>query len=128
MFGRGGVWLMEGVRSLDEIYAFYHEDETANDCRSTMLRFLDLVADVLRSKPLYYSTSHARLGLSRYDTWAEKISHPSIMVSADARWVSVTYSESWDDGPFFRSRDENIRCLVEHGRAALLEMLARLRV
>jgi hypothetical protein len=119
---------MEGVRSLDEIYAFYREDEAAGYCRSTMLRFLDLVADVLRSRPLYYSTSHARLGLSRYATWAEMRQHPSVMVSADYKWVILTYYESWDDGPFFRSRDENIKCLVEDGRAALLEMLARLRI
>ena len=119
---------MEGVRSLDEIYAFYRDDETADHCRLTMLRFLDLVADVLRSKPIYYGTSHARLGLSRYGTWAESSQNPSIMIAPDCKYVILTYYESWDDGPFFRSRDETIKCLVEDSRAALLEMLARLRV
>jgi hypothetical protein len=119
---------MEGVRSLDEIYAYYREDEMAAHCRSTMLRFLDLVADVLRSRPLYYGTSHARLSLSRYGAWPENSQNPSITVCTDSKWVIVTHYESWDDGPFFRSRAESIKCRMEHSRAALLEMLARLRV
>ncbi len=119
---------MEGVRSLDDIYSFYRHDEAAEYCRSTMLRFLDLVADVLRSKPLYYSLSHARLGLSSFGTWAESSQHPSILISADDRWVMLGYYESWEDGPFFRTREDGIKCPVENARAALLEMLARLKV
>ena len=119
---------MDGVRSLDEIYAFYRDDKTIDYSRSTMLRFLDLVADVLRSKPLFYSTSHARLGISRFGTWTESTENPSIMIVPDDRWVSLVYHESWDDGLLIRKRWDEIKCLVENARTPLLEMLARLRV
>ena len=118
---------MEGIRSFDEIYAFYRDDEITDFCRSTMLPFLDLVADVLKSKPLFYGTSHAQLSLSRYGTWAESSQHPSVLIFADHPFILLTYHEAWEDGPYFRSRADGIKCPVEHARGPLLEMLARLR-
>lgn len=119
---------MEGVRSLDEVYAFYRHDDSTAHCRSTMLQFLDSVADVLRSKPLYYSTSLSRLGISLFGTWAESSQHPSILISSDDRWIILAYYESWEDGPFYQTREDAIKCPVESARAGLLEMLARLKV
>jgi hypothetical protein len=121
---------MEGVQSLDEIYDFYRNDEVAKQRGQSlvMLQFLDLVADVLRSRKLCYGTSHLRLGLSRFGSWAEPGQQPSILISADGeKYVCLSYLEGWDDGPFYRSRWDSIKCRLEHSRAALLEMLARMK-
>jgi hypothetical protein len=118
---------MEGVQSFDAIYAFYRDDEVTDFCRATMLPFLDLVADILKAKRLFYGTSHAQLNISRYGTWAALNQHPSILVSADHPFILLTYHEVWPDGTYFRSRLDGIKCPVEYGRAALIEMLARLR-
>jgi hypothetical protein len=118
--------MMEGVRDLDEIFAFYHHEECVRFSAPAMVRFLELVADVLKTKKLYYSTSHARLGLSRYATFAESSRHPSICICADESRYSLVYYECWEDGPFVRTRQDSISCDLEHARAALLEVLARL--
>ena len=120
---------MEGVRSFDEIYAFYRDDEVTDFCRATMIPFLDLVADVLRSKPLFYGTSRAQLSLSRYGTWTESSRNPSILIFADHPYVMFSYHEMWEEGgEYFRWRNEGIKCRVQDAPKALLEMLARLKV
>ena len=118
---------MEGVRDLDVIYAFYREPEHARHGGPEMVRFLDAVADILRAKRVYLGTSHLRLSLSRAATYPESSEQPSIMVFADGRYVNLSYFESWRDGELFRTREDGIRCPAERARAALLELLARLK-
>jgi hypothetical protein len=118
---------MEGVRELDEVYAFYRRPEHARHGGPEMIRFLDSVADLLRAKLVYFGTSHLRLCLSRVGTWPESVEEPSIMIFADGRYVNLSYFESWHDGDYFRTREDGIRCPAERARAALQELLARLK-
>ena len=48
-------------------------------------------------------------------------------VYADGKYVNLWYTESWQDGDYFRTREDSIRCPAEQARAALLELLARLK-
>jgi hypothetical protein len=118
---------MHGVRDLEVVYAFYRQPEFAKHGGPEMVRFLDSVADILRAKLLYFCTSHMRLFLSRIATHPEFVDHPSVGVFADGKYVNLSYSESWQDGEFFRTREDGIRCPVERARVALLELLARLK-
>jgi hypothetical protein len=132
---------MENAKSLDEIYAFYRKDEPNEPSAQTMIRFLDLVADTLRTKCLNYGIGHYRLVIERLD---ELQADPSrfrtyppypmdystrIVVCADTNYyLNLSYDEHWDDGPFQRKRSDQIYCRVEEARPALSEMLARLKV
>ncbi|HVK11617.1 MAG TPA: hypothetical protein VM597_22790 [Gemmataceae bacterium] len=118
---------MHGVRDLDVVYDFYRHPDFASHGGPEMVQFLDSVADILRSKLLYFGTSHLRLFLSRVATYPEFTDHPSVGVYAHDKYVNLWYSESWQDGEFFRTREDGIRCPLERGRGALLELLARLK-
>ncbi|CAN5456524.1 hypothetical protein BH11PLA2_BH11PLA2_32100 [soil metagenome] len=118
---------MHGVRDLETVYAIYRQPEFAIHGGAEMVRFLDSVADILLSKLLYMSTSHMRLFLSRVATYPEFMEHPSVWVFADGKYVSLSYSESWQDGDYFRTREDAIRCPAAQARTALLELLARLK-
>jgi hypothetical protein len=118
---------MQGSRDLNDLYEFYRRPEFAIHGGPAMVRFLGLVADILRSKRVYFGTSHTRLSLSRVGTWPESQEHPSVGVWTDGRVFYLSYQEGWHDGPFYRRREDNISCSIEHARAALLELLARLK-
>jgi hypothetical protein len=118
---------MEGVRELEKVYDFYHQQEFAKHGGPEMVRFLDSVADILRAKLVYFGTSHLRLSLSRASTWPECMEQPSIVVFADRQYVNLSYHEQWQDGDLFRTREESIRCPTGQARAALQELLARLK-
>lgn len=118
---------MHGERDLEVVYDFYRQPECARHCGPDMIRFLDTVADILRAKLLYFGTSHMRLFLSRISTYPEFMDSPSVGVYADGKYVNLWYTESWQDGDYFRTREDSIRCPAERARAALLEMLARLK-
>lgn len=117
---------MEGERSLDAVYAFYRRPEFASHGGPEMVRFLDAVADMLTTRLVYFGTSHTRLWLSKA-LWPESSVQPSVGVWADGRYFNFVYHESWEDGPLFRTREDGIRCTLEHAREALLELLARLK-
>ena len=118
---------MEGVRDLDLVYAFYREPDHVLHGGPEMVRFLDSVADILRAKRVYLGTSHMRLSLSRAATYPESSQQPYIMVFADGRYVNLSYHERWEEGDLVRTREEGIRCPAGQARAALLELLARLK-
>ena len=118
---------MQGSREIADLYEFYRRPEFAIHGGPEMVRFLDSVADILRSKSVYFGTSHMRLCLSRVATWPECQEEPSILIFADGRYVNLSYFESWQDGDYFRIREDSIRCPAERARAALLELLARLK-
>jgi hypothetical protein len=118
---------MEGVRELEKVFAFYRQPEFAKHGGPEMVRFLDAVADILQAKLVYFGTSHMRLCLSRVGTWPECQEQPSILIFADGQYVNLSYIESWRDGDYFRTREDGIRCPAEQARAALLELLARLK-
>lgn len=118
---------MEGVRSLDAIYEFYRRPEFARLGGPEMVRLLDTVADVLVAKLVYFSTSHTRLWLSKAAHGPQAGEQPSVGVWADGRYYNFSFTESWADGPYLRTREDHIRCTIEHARGALLEMLARLK-
>jgi hypothetical protein len=118
---------MRGVRELEEVYAFFSQPEFAKHGGPDMVRFLDSVADILRAKLVCFGTSHLRLVLSRAATYPESAEQPSVLVCAAGRYVNLSYHESWYDGDLIRTREEGIRCPAEQARAALLEMLARLK-
>jgi hypothetical protein len=118
---------MHGSRDIEDLYAFYRSPEFAIHGGPAMVRFLDLVADILRSRLVYFGTSHTQLILSRVGTYPECADEPSIGVYADGDRFDFVYSERWQDGPYFRMREERVRCTIEHARAALLELLARLK-
>ena len=118
---------MQGSRDLSNVYEFYRDPEFTTLGGPAMVRFLDLVADILRAKQVYFGTSHARLFLSRVGTWPECRDHPSVGVWTDGRMFYLSYEEGWQDGPFYRSREDHLSCSIEHARAALLDLLARLK-
>jgi hypothetical protein len=41
--------------------------------------------------------------------------------------MNLTHFESWQDGDLFRTREDGIRCPADWARAALMELLARLK-
>src|SRR4051812_18126782 len=110
---------MQGGRELEEVYAFYRRPEFAPHGGPEMVRFLDSVADILRTRLLYFGTSHLRLSLSRVGTWPECQEVPSILIFTDGQHVNLSYLESWQDGDDFRTREDGIRCPVGRARAAL---------
>lgn len=118
---------MQGSRDLNDLYEFYRRPEFTIHGGPAMVRFLDLVADILRSKQVYFGTSLTKLVLARVGTWPESQDHPSVGVWTDGRVFYLGYQEGWRDGPFYRRREDNISCSIEHARAALLELLARLK-
>lgn len=118
---------MHGARDIEVVYAFYRQPEFAKHGGPEMVRFLDSVADILRAKLVYFGTSHMNMFLSRIATYPEFRDHPLVVVFADGKYVNLTYSESWKDGEFFRTREDRIRCPAERAPAALLELLARLK-
>jgi hypothetical protein len=113
--------------TLGEIIADYRRSPLCDLGGEAMARFLEAVADVLRSKVLYYSISHSRLGLSKFGAYPERQEHPYVGVETDGRVFYLNYYEGWKDKEFHRSRTDNISCTIEHARAALLELLARLK-
>src|SRR5262249_42858388 len=108
-------------------YAFYRLPEFAKRGGPEMVRFLDSVADILRAKQLYFGTSHLRLSLSRVWTGSGCLEWPSIIVYADGKYVHLAYYEAWDEGDLRRPREGPLRCPAAGARAALLELLARLK-
>jgi hypothetical protein len=118
---------MHGSRDIEDLYAFYRSPEFVHHGGPQMVRFLDVVADRLQSKLVYFGTSHTMLWLFRVATYDESHEHPAIRIYADCDQFDFAYQESWQDGPYFRLREEHTRCTIEHARAALLEMLARLK-
>jgi hypothetical protein len=92
-----------------------------------MVRFLDLVADILQAKLLYFGTSLTKMGLSCAATWQERQERPSVTIWADGQTYYLAYRESWQDGPLWRAREDHIVCTIEHARSALLELIARLK-
>jgi hypothetical protein len=109
--------------SLNDVYAFYRKDELNDPQAQTMIRFLDLVDDILKSKHLRYGTSCYRLCFCRMDGSEDT----DIVVTADGDHVKLRYNEHWDDGRFQRLRSDEIYCRIEDARAALLEVIARLK-
>jgi hypothetical protein len=118
---------MHGSREIEDLYKFYRSPETAKYSGPAMVQFLDLVADILQSKLVYFGTSHESLGLSRVGTYPESWQEPSVWISADGDRFNLVYAERWQDGPYFRMREDHVRCTIEHVRTALLELLARLK-
>src|SRR5688500_18334616 len=105
---------MHGSRDIEDLYAFYRSPEFANHGGPAMVRFLDLVADILPSRLVYFGTSHTQLLLSRVATYPECADEPSIGVYADGDRFDLVYSERWQDGPYFRTREDRVRCTIEH--------------
>jgi hypothetical protein len=118
---------MQGSRDINDLYEFFRRPEFTTHGGPAMVRFLDLVADILRAKRVYFGTSLTKLWLSRVGTWPESQDHPSVGVWTDGRVFYLDYREGWQDGPFYRSRADSVSCPIEHARAALLELLARLK-
>jgi len=116
------------MQPIDDIYEFYREQKLAKRSGGKeMVQLLDMVADILRSKVLFFSTSHTKLWISKIATYPECVEHPAVGIYSDGLMIDFDYHESWRDGPFFRRREEAIRCELEHAKTALLEMLARLK-
>ena len=99
--------------SLGEIIADYRRSPLCDLGGEVMARFLESVADVLRSKVLYYSISHSRLGLSKFGASPERQEHPYVGVETDGRVFYLNYHEGWKDRQFYRSRTDNISCSIE---------------
>jgi hypothetical protein len=116
---------MESVQSLDDIYLYYQRHDSEAPFQ-TMIQFLDLIGDVLRSKDLRYVTSCGRLVV--YPNSTDISESASILVNAEREGVmSLTYQVHWDDGPLCqRWRDEGVRRPVAEARHALIGMLERL--
>ena len=118
---------MHGSRAIEDLYEFYRRPEFANHGGPAMVQFLDSVADILSTKLVYFGTSHMSLTLSRMATYPECAQEPLVAVRIDGLYIDFVYAESWQDAPFFRRREDSIRCTIEHARGALLELLARLK-
>ncbi len=115
------------MRSFDDVYAFFSSDYVQKHDHGRMLNVLGHVEDLLRSKRLCLGQSHNHLTISKYESYEDRQSNPGVVIWCDGTMCDVIYSEYWDDGPYFRRREEAIRCEVTHVRAALAEMLARLK-
>jgi hypothetical protein len=118
---------MEGSRAIEDLYEFYRRPEFSIHGGQAMVRFLDLVADILHAKLLYFGTSHMRMGLSCEATWPERQDRPSVTVWADGQTYYLAYHETWQDGPLRRGREDRIVCTIEYARGALMELIARLK-
>ncbi|HEY1189351.1 MAG TPA: hypothetical protein VGE74_16985 [Gemmata sp.] len=118
---------MQGSRNLNDLYEFYRRPELTIHGGPAMVRFLGLVAGILRAKQVHFGTSLTRLVLARVGTGPERQNQPSVSVWSDGRVFYLGYGEGRQDGPFYRSRMENVSCSIEHARTALLELLARLK-
>jgi hypothetical protein len=118
---------MEGSRAIEDLYEFYRRPEFSIHGGQAMVGFLDLVADILHAKLLYFGTSLTRMGLSCAATYQERQERPQVTVWADGQTYYLAYHESWRDGPLHRAREDRISCTIEYAQSAFMELVARLK-
>jgi hypothetical protein len=85
-----------------------------------MVSVLELCRDVLSPLDIRWFTSHHFLWLSKPGD------SRGIRVYIDSTMVDFAFHENWDDGAFFRTREERIRCEIGNARPALIELINRL--
>jgi hypothetical protein len=98
----------------------FRDPAVAGKYGEAMVRVLELCRDVVSPLDICWSTSHDILVLSKPGDGR------AIRVYVDSTMVAFAFHENWEDGVFFRTREERIRCEIGNARQALLEFLNRL--
>ena len=92
----------------------------AGEYGEAMVTVLELCRDVLSPLDLHWSTSHHFLWLSKPG------GDRGIRVYIDSTMVDFAFHENWEDGVFFRTREERIRCGIANAQSAMIELINRL--
>jgi hypothetical protein len=133
-----GVRVLPGVMPLplmkdmakvwDEIISFYRELESKEFWGfGSMAALVTLIIENRDVSEIYPVTSHETLCLSKYQTYDEWVSKPSVSIrpaSADHYWFSLT--EPLEDGGIYRERVESILCPMDYALKAYDEMMGNL--
>ena len=92
-----------------------------------MVRLLNRCKNILLSRRIHFSITLNNLVISNYSDYDQSINSPSLVINADTELYNFIYTENWDDGKLYRSKDEKIRCGINSAERALNEQLNRLK-